>query len=434
VNESRYVIAGAARPRSPWFGDVAQWANAGAIPAEFVKCLGIEELRGHLASGRMLSSVLIDGGLPGLDRDLFALAREHNVAIIIAKDARINTNWVALGADAVLEPNFDRAALLSALASTASLVNRVDPIVTDSEVGSVGSPLRGHLFAVIGTGGAGTSTVSMAMAQGLGRIGDYAGSIALADLCLRADQAMLHDTQSVTPGIQELVEGFRTRSLDHDDIRRLCFAIDGRGYDLLIGLRRRRFWTTLRPVACVAALNAFISSYSAVICDTDSDLEGESESGSIDLEERNVLSRTAVSTADSIVVVGQASLKGLHSLTRVLHDIDEFGIESRKVQPVLNYAPQNPKARAAYASALMDLVGRPDLDQSERIAPPIFLPTRNVDECIRAIAPLPNGIVDPLASYALHRVQGSRRERTGSAWKRLSPGFLNRAKTEAVES
>jgi hypothetical protein len=432
MNDSRYVIAGAARPRSIWFNEVSQWANAGSIPAEFLKCLGIEDLRSHILSGRTLSSILVDGGLPGLDRDLFATAAEHDVAVIVARDARVHNDWLALGADAVLEPGFDRSSLLSALAATAALVSRAEPAVPDPHFSAGASPIRGHCFGVLGSGGMGTSTVAMALAQGLGRIADYRGAVALADLCLRADQAMLHDTQEVTPGIQELVEGFRTRSLHAEDIRNLCFRIDGRGYDLLIGLRRRRFWTTLRPAACIAALHAFAGSFAAVIFDLDADVEGEAESGSIDVEERNVLARTGVEMADSLVVVGHASLKGLHSLTRVIHDVTEFGVSPARIQPVLNYAPLNPRTRAAYSSALAELAAPADRGGTEIVAPPLFLPTRNVDECIRAIAPLPSGVVDPLASYALHRVRGATDAHVSASWRRIAPGLLNRSSSRAA--
>lgn len=425
MSEARYVVAGAARPRSTWFNEVSQWANAGAIPAEFLKCVGLEELRGHMVSGRPLSSILVDGGLPGLDRDLLAVAAERDIAVIVARDARVPTDWMGLGADAVLEPTFDRVALLAALAATATLVSRAEPVLHNPESSTGASPIRGHCFAVVGSGGVGTSTVAMALAQGLGRSAGYANSTALVDLSLRADQAMLHDTQSVTPGIQELVEGFRTRTLDPDDIRRLCFAIEGRGYDLLIGLRRRRFWTALRPNACVASLNAFASSFAAVVFDADADVEGESDSGSIDIEERNVLARTSLAMADSVVVVGQASLKGLHSLTRVIHDLTDFGVAPGVIQPIINYAPQNPRARAAYGAALADLVDRPDLGDSASVAPPLFLPTRNVDECVRAIAPLPSGIVDPLSTYALHRLRGGTNTVGRSRWSRIAPGLLS---------
>ena len=209
MTDARYVIAGAARPRSTWFNEVSQWSNTGAIPAEFVKCMGLAELRNHVLSGRPLSCLLIDGGLPNLDRDLFAVAAERDIAVIVARDARIPTDWKALGANAVLDANFDRGSLLDALASTSSLVSRAEPKAPHLDSPTTASPIQGHCFAVTGSGGAGTSTVAMALAQGIGRTAQYRANVALADLCLRADQAMLHDTQTVTPGIQELVEKLR---------------------------------------------------------------------------------------------------------------------------------------------------------------------------------------------------------------------------------
>ena len=41
----RWVVLGLAPARTPWFSTVAQWANAGTLPVEYVKCLSTDELR-----------------------------------------------------------------------------------------------------------------------------------------------------------------------------------------------------------------------------------------------------------------------------------------------------------------------------------------------------------------------------------------------------
>ena len=45
----RYVVLGLAPARSAWFRSVGLWANSGALPAEFLKCMSAEEMRARLA-------------------------------------------------------------------------------------------------------------------------------------------------------------------------------------------------------------------------------------------------------------------------------------------------------------------------------------------------------------------------------------------------
>jgi hypothetical protein len=70
----RYVVLGLARARAGWFGQVARWATAAALPVDFVKTVSGEEVRSRLRSGRPFSALLVDGGLAALDRDLIELA------------------------------------------------------------------------------------------------------------------------------------------------------------------------------------------------------------------------------------------------------------------------------------------------------------------------------------------------------------------------
>ncbi len=65
----RYVLLGLAPARAAWFRSVGSWANSGALPAEFVKCLSAEEVAARLtpqvvtitakagAEGRLFGSV-----------------------------------------------------------------------------------------------------------------------------------------------------------------------------------------------------------------------------------------------------------------------------------------------------------------------------------------------------------------------------------------
>ena len=438
MNAARYVVAGVARPRSAWFAEVSQWANAAAIPAEFVKCVGVDELRVRITSGRAFSAILVDGGLPGVDRDLLAVARDAGIAPLVVAEPAAASRWLALGASAVLSPALGRAELLDALASVAQLISNADPTPSFEPVGGAPAPLHGQVIAVSGSGGTGASTIAIAAAQALAADNDRSttGDVVLADLRLRAELGMLHDAQAVTPGLQELVDAHRNARPTTLQIRELCFAVHGRDYRLLLGLRRHRLWTTLRPGAVAAAFDGLCAAFSYVVADVGSDLEGEDVSGSVDVEERNVLNRTAIRRADVVLAVGHASLKGLHSLTALIQDLRDFGVQPDRIQPIINAAPSPARARAAFTRALSELVPpqRSSLAVERdgaivaEVCPPAFVPVRNVDACLRSATPLPSAVVDPVGAAVLHRLRAgyaAQNEPTPNG-RRVTPGFLRR--------
>jgi hypothetical protein len=209
--------------------------------------------------------------------------------------------------------------------------------------------------------------------------------VLLADFCRRAQQAVLHDTGEVVPGVHELVDAHRHGAPTPAEVAALTFAVDRRGYRLLLGLRRPRYWSALRPRSFEAALDGLRRAFGAVVCDVDGDLEGESTAGSLDVEERNVMSRTAVAAADVVLAVGRPGIKGLHSLAWLLHDLVEVDVPGERIVPVLNGAPRSPRLRAQLQAALHALVQ----DLPATIGPAVFLPSRPVEAALRDGAPVP---------------------------------------------
>jgi hypothetical protein len=391
----RYVVLGLAQARSPWFAEVARWATSAALPCEFVKCVSVEELRARLASGRPFSAVLLDAAVPGVDRDLTDLARRTGSAVLLVDDDRVARDWVDLGASAVLPATMSRADLLDALAAHATPIGRAEAIGVPAP-----SPARaawqGPLVAVTGVGGAGTSTVAAALSQGLGDDPRYAGVLLLADLALDAHQAVLHDAGDVVPALPELVDAHRLGRPSIEDVRSLTFAVADRGYALLLGLRRHRDWTQLRPRAVEATVESLRRSYRLVIADVDADLEGEDQTGSTDVEDRNVLARTAMAVAATVVVVGQPGPTRLHALVRVLDHVVGHGVAPRDVVTVVNRAPRSQRARAELTRALADLTAV--LPGADELASPMFLPERRrLDEVVRDAHRLPAALCTPLA-------------------------------------
>ena len=150
----------------------------------------------------------------------------------------------------------------------------------------------------------------MAIAQAAGADPANGGRVALVDASLDASLALLHDNGDVVPGLQELVELHRTARPDPEQVRASLWAYPDRGYDLLPGLRRHRDWTALRPRALEATVTSLRRTYATVVADTDADLEGEADTGSLDVEDRNGCARLLTTTADVVVVTGGDGVVG----------------------------------------------------------------------------------------------------------------------------
>jgi len=361
----RYVLLGLASARSTWFAAVGNWANSGSMPAEFVKCVSVEEVRARLASGRPFSALIADGGLAGVDRDLLSTAHRVGCAVVMVQDPRIARDWMALGADRLLVSDFDRAQLVEVLTGCARMIPRGDAAVeTISEAGGATSSWRGLVIAVTGPGGTGASVSAIALAQGLADDVRQSANVLLADLRLNAEQAMLHDALDVVPGVQEMVEAHRSGCPGPREVAALTFAVVERRYQLLLGLRKATFWPAIRPRAFEAAFASLLSCHRAVVCDVDPDLEGEDVAGSLDVEERNVMARTAVEAADVVVVVGSPSMKGLHSIVRVIGAVTSFGVGPERIVAVLNRSGRGPRFQRKVSETLVELA-RPCLSATD---------------------------------------------------------------------
>lgn len=391
----RFVLLGLARARADWFRLMGQWATSAAIPAEFVRCVSVDEVRARLASGRAFSALLIDGAVSGLDRDLFAEAAAAACPTVVVDSVDATRDWRGAGATAMLAPIFSRDEVLEVLQAHARPISTaVTPPRPHEDTSAAAT--TGRLVAVTGPGGTGASTVAIALAQGLaGHGGGRRNDVLLADLCRVADQAMLHDARSLVPGIQEVVEAHRASTPTADELRTQSFEVAERGYRLLLGLRRPRHWVSLRPRALESTMDGLLRLADVVVADVDADLEGEAETGSVDVEERNAMARTAMARADAVVVVGDASMKGCHSAVRVLGDLLEFGVEPHRLLTVVNRSPRSPRARAEVTTAVASLL-RAGSD-GPAPASPIHLPARRVDQALRDGVALPAPLPDLLA-------------------------------------
>ncbi|MBA3654771.1 MAG: hypothetical protein H0W70_11350 [Actinobacteria bacterium] len=389
----RFVVLGLATARARWFAAFGQWAHAGSLPVDFVKCVSVEQLRVRLRSGRLHSAALIDGSVPALDRDLIESVHGAGATVIVVDAATRHPHWTALGADHTLADGFGPSEITDALRTHAAMVPTGEwdaPRCDHTDT----APAHAPLVVLCGPGGTGVSTLAIAFAQQwAAERSRPPGEVLLADLCLRAEQAMLHDAGDVGPGIQELVDQCRTANIDRDQARSHAYAVPERGYALLLGLRQPEAWSALRPRAIGAALASLQTAFSAVVCDCDADLEGQAQGGSVDVEERNALARSAVTRADAVFVVGAPGLKGTYSLARVIAAVADAGAAPARVVPVFNRASRSPRARARLNAALAALL--PDSVRHD-LAPAVFIPERDVEMCLHDRTKVPAALGDPL--------------------------------------
>jgi MinD-like ATPase involved in chromosome partitioning or flagellar assembly len=393
MSTERFVVLGLAHVRAGWFAELSRWSTSGVVPIEFVKCVSVDEVRSRLLGAHAVSAVLVDARRTGVDRDLLAAARDAGAAaIVVGDDLR---DWTALGATAQLPTQFSRRELVDTLDSCASPISRTE-LRVEHRAPIVDGAWRGSLVAVTGPGGTGASTVAMALAQAMANDAQNLGLVLLADLALDADLAMLHDARDVVPGVQELVDAFRSGALEPEGVRALTFDVVDRGYHLLLGLRNHRDWTAIRPRAFDAALDAMRQTFRVVVADIDHDVEGQERTGSLEVEDRNVLARTCTANADLVVVVGQPGTKGLHALVRCVHQLLEHGVGGERIVPMFNRVGHTVRHRAELSRAFAYLT---DAGQRNALASPLFLAERRgLDSLITQAAPLPRSLTRPIGN------------------------------------
>lgn len=434
----RFVVLGLAHVRSGWFPEVSRWATTAAVPIDFVKCVSMDELRARLASGRAFSAIVADAGMAGIDRDLIDRAREIGCATVLVDDGTARRDLRALGASGVLPTGFDRDQLLAVLDEHASAVGGAPPLAAPTSAqlaGTHGGPealrgsspaWRGHLVAVTGAGGTGTSVAAIALAQGLAVDVRSQGRVLLADLALDADQAMLHDARDIVPGLQELVDAFRHGAPLADDLLALTYG-DGAPYRVLLGLRRHRDWTVLRPRALHAALDGLRRAFTHVVADIDPDLEGEAECGSADVEDRNLLARTSVGLADAVVVTGLPGVQGIHRLVRTISSVVDHGVPPERILPTITRAPRGARSRAELARTVAALLDPVLGDGAGALSSPLFLADhRRLDTGLRDGVGVPTSMATAVAGgvHAILRRTIDLREPTATGPQPIVPGSL----------
>ncbi|MFV0317948.1 MAG: hypothetical protein ACK5O2_13440 [Microthrixaceae bacterium] len=360
------VLAGLAHPRSRWPTSIARWSTSGALAAEFLTCLSADELMAMLAAGRAIDAVMIDAVLATeaagqVDRDLMSRIHRHGTAVIGIDQPAHTCDWDALGVSATMRREFD-------IDELSALVDRV----CTPQVAGARRSLRADLsddspaamtIGVCGVGGAGSSTVSMCIAQALAADDD---EVVLVDGAARAHLAMYHDIGDVIPGLGDVVTRTRTTDLDPTDLANLTFAT-GRGYRLLAGVTSVREARNLPPVATAEALDAARRCFEVVVVDHDSDMA----SGAI--------STALVDRCSAWVVVTVGGLRGIHEGARLVAEAIEAGVPDQRIVLVCNRTRRTDPARATFGYNVSGLLGSPKTGIRCVVAPSVRIESAHRD-------------------------------------------------------
>lgn len=366
-----------------WPQRVEAWSTAGQIPVVVSYCASVPHLQARLRADRGPAVALLDGDLSVVDRDLLTgIAAEGGVPVVV-EGTRRHPEWSQLGATVVLPADFGQQQLLRAI-GLAAPATRVHGTAD-------GAPL----VAVTGPGGTGASVTAIALAQGLAAT---RGRVLLADCCLHAEQAMLHNAHGSPPCLADVVELHAHRTPTRGQVRQLAVGIVERGYYLLPGLPRARQWSRVRSGSLQPALRSLRSAFDAVVADVDPDVEGEAEGGSIEVEERNALARTVLADAHVVLVVGQPTMKGVYALVRALIELLEFGVRPSRLLPVINQAGTSQAARAELSRAVRHLLD--GVAGGDTVGPVLFAPRVALEERLRERDAVPASWASLLADSA----------------------------------
>jgi hypothetical protein len=117
------------------------------------------------------------------------------------------------------------------------------------------------------------------------------------------------------PRLADLADALRWAAGSPTALREQVRSGALRGLHRLPGLQHPSDWTTLGPRTLAAVLEVLRGGTGdAVVALVDADLDGEAETGSLDIEDRHRAARTAVAAADLVVVVADDSAPGRHDL------------------------------------------------------------------------------------------------------------------------
>lgn len=165
----------------------------------------------------------------------------------------------------------------------------------------------GVAIGVLGVGGSGTSTISMALAQ------SFAGDnrVNLVDLIVEGSQRMYHDIDVVQPGMAEAIAGSRLINVGDEYFERFKVPILERGYLLMLSVSHQSQLEAFRRSDLAGAIRTIKRTSDITIFDLDADF---TESSIRDRSSTTSSSPTeeALAELDGVLVIVNEDYRSLH--------------------------------------------------------------------------------------------------------------------------
>ena len=367
----RYVLLLLASPGAAWVETLQRRLAGVAWPAELILCERPHQACARLTSGRKHSALVVTAGTP-LDPDLASAAEAAGAPVIAL---RPDVGQLDLGQVRPVPWGDRLPPWLGLLLGTAT-----GPVLPE-----------GRLVGLCGPGGTGVSVGAMAMAQGLAPAND----LVLADFARRSHQALLHHLSPGAGGLLDLIAHLRGRCLSSSEVRDGTVTVDGQPYRLLLGPSRSRHWTAVHCGSFDIALQALRVAFGLVVADITGDFDGEEETGSLEIEERNHPARQVALTADLVVLVGGPGRTARHATANTREQLTALGVEGPRILTCTNR---------------VSTAGEEDL----------ALP----DVGLMQDAALPASLVVPLQRAATAALRGLPPNRSAARWGVVAPGTL----------
>ncbi len=416
MREGTFSLLALARPRAPWMAELTRWANSGAVEVDLIRCVSVDEVRARLGSLQSFSALVIDENCIGLDRDLLGAATDAGCASLVITAGIARREWLGLGADRTLNDAFARDELLSALRAIAVPMTPPEHPLAVVDLVDLAAQPSAPLLAVSGAGGSGTSTIALALALAL-------PGCALVDAALDASLALLVGNVDVVPGLQELVDAHRTGTPSPDEIRHTLQPCPSHRISLLPGLRRHRDWTALRPRAIDATITSLRRAFPVVVADIDNDLEGESETGSFDIADRNALARQIALVADAVVITGRPDLAGLSRMVSTVSNFLDLGVEPDRLIPVVMRLPRCMLSASEIRRSITALIE--EVRPAATIATASVLePPKDLDAILLDGLPLPKAFTDQVFNAVPERLRSAAAPSNSQEPVAILPGSL----------
>jgi MinD-like ATPase involved in chromosome partitioning or flagellar assembly len=188
------------------------------------------------------------------------------------------------------------------------------------------------MIAVVGPGGTGVTTLAL----GLGRELALLRPTLVADLARNGGLSCHLGLDPNRHGLPEVLAGaWPPPSVPV-----------ARGLHVLTGLRDPADWTTVPDDGAVPAALTALAVDRTVVCDLGADLEGQRHTGSLDVEDRHRLARSAAQRAHVVVLVTTPGDGALRSCAQLARELCELAVDGRRLVIVLNRARRGPNAAA----------------------------------------------------------------------------------------